>query len=170
MLDPLRFGIAALRGRLFVIANRPDEAITALQQAIDLNPQADLAWQQLGEAYLLKGRNADAIVAFQKAALLSGVRDSAQLAYAFAVTGDRATAERIVRDIDASAASRYVPPFHIAMAYAALGRVDEALDRLEQGYDERASFIVGLTITPAFKPLHGNPRYDRLVAKMGLNR
>ena len=98
------------------------------------------------------------------------MRDSAQLAYAFAVTGDRATAERIVRDIDASAGSRYVPPIHIAMAYAALGRVDEALDRLEQGYDERASFIVGLTITPAFKPLHSNPRWARLVAKLGLNR
>ena len=100
--DPLRFGIGALLGRVYVSAGRADDAIAALTHALDLNPQADLAWQQLGEAYLLKGRSADAIAAFRRAAELSGVRDSAQLAYAYAVTGDRASAERIVRDIVAS--------------------------------------------------------------------
>jgi len=44
-LDPLRVGIGALLGRAYVNWGRPDEAIAALDQAIDLNPQADLAWQ-----------------------------------------------------------------------------------------------------------------------------
>ena len=168
--DPLRMGIGALRGRVLVGAARPDEAIAALTHALDLNPQADLAWEQLGEAYLMKGQDADAIAAFRKAAELSGVRDSAQLAYALAVTGDRGTAERIVRDLVTSSRTRYVPPFHIAMAYAGLGQVDTALDWLEQAYEERASFISGINVTEAFKPLHGNPRWGQLVAKMGLER
>ena len=166
--DPLLFGIGALLGRLYVNAGRPDEAIVALTQTLDINPQADLAWQQLGEAYLMKGRNADAIAAFRKAALLSGVRDSAQLAYAFAVTGDRATAQRIVRDIVASSSARYVPPFHIAMAYAGLGDADEAFRWLERAYDERASFIGGVKMTRAFAPLHADARWQRLLGKMGL--
>jgi eukaryotic-like serine/threonine-protein kinase len=166
--DPLRFGIGALLGRLYVSAGRPDEAIVALTQTLDINPQADLAWQQLGEAYLMKRRNADAIAAFRKAALLSGVRDSAQLAYAFAVTGDRATAERIVRDIVASSSARYVPPFHIAMGYAGLGDADEAFQWLERAYDERASFIGGVKMTRAFAPLHADARWQRLLGKMGL--
>jgi serine/threonine-protein kinase len=168
-LDPLRFGIGALLGRVYVTARRPDEAIAVLTKTLDINPQADLVWQQLGEAYLLKGRSADAIAAFRKAALLSGVRDSAQLAYALAVTGDRAAAERIVRDIVASSSTRYVPPFHVAMAYSGLGQVDEAFRWLDRGYDERASFMVGVKVTAAFAPLHGDPRWGRLLAKMGLN-
>src|SRR5215207_1249690 len=167
--DPLRFTIGALLGRVYVEAGRADEAIAVLTHTLDINPQADLVWQQLGEAYLLKGRNPDAIAAFRRAAELSGVRDSAQLAYAYAVTGDRATAQRIVRDIVASSPTRYVPPFHVAMAYAGLGQVDTALDWLERGYDERASFMGGIKVTTAFKPLHGNPRWARLVAKMRLN-
>jgi hypothetical protein len=116
----------------------------------------------------MKHRNADAIAAFRKAALLSGVRDSAQLAYAFAVTGDRATAQRIVRDIVASSSARYVPPFHIAMAYAGLGDADQAFQWLERAYDERASFIGGVKMTRAFAPLHADARWQRLLGKMGL--
>jgi serine/threonine-protein kinase len=167
-LDPLRFGIGALLGRVYVNARRPDEAIAVLTQALDINPQADLVWQQLGEAYLLKGRSADAIAAFRKAAVLSGVRDSAQLAYALAVTGNRAAAEQIVRDIIASSNVRYVPPYHMAMAYAGLGQVDEAFRWLDRAYDERASFMAGVKAAPAFARLHGDSRWGKLLGKMGL--
>jgi len=166
--DPLRFGVGALLGRVYVTAGRPDEAIAALNHAIDLNPQADLAWQQLGHAYLLKEMHADAIAAFRKAAALSGLRDSAHLAYAFAVTGDRATAEQIVGGLVASSSHRYVPPFHIAMAYSGLGRVDEAFRWLDRAYEERASFMGAVKVTAAFAPLHGDPRWGRLLARMGL--
>jgi serine/threonine-protein kinase len=167
-LDPLRPAVGALLGRTYVNWGRPDEAIAALNQAIDLNPQADLAWQQLGHAYLLKRQHADALAAFRKAALLSGLRDSAHLAYAYAVSGDRATAQQIVRDLVASSSARYVPPFHIAMAYAGLGQVDEAFRSLEQAYEERASFMGGAKTTAALAPLHDDPRWRPLLAKMGL--
>ena len=168
-LDPLRTGISALLGRAYVNWGRPDEAIAALDQAIDLNPQADLAWQQLGHAYLLKHQSVDAIAAFRKAAVLSGLRDSAHLAYAYAVTGDRDTAERIVGDLVASSSRRYVSPFHIAMAYSGLGHVDDAFAFLERGYEERASFMDLVKVTAAFAPLRGDPRWSRLLAKMGLD-
>ena len=167
-LDPLRPGIGALLGRAYVNWGRPDEAIAALDQVIDLNPQADLAWQQLGHAYLLKKRSAEAIAAFRKAAALSGLRDSAHLAYAYAVTGDRALAERIVRDLVASSTTRYVSPVHIAMAYAGLGRVDDAFAFLDRGYEERASFMGLVNVMAAFAPLHRDPRWSRLLAKMNL--
>jgi tetratricopeptide (TPR) repeat protein len=167
-IDPLRPAVGAVLGRVYVSWGRPDEAIAALDHAIDLNPQADLAWQQLGHAYLLKGQNAEAIAALQKAAALSGLRDSAQLAYAYAVAGDRATARRIVRELLASSDGRYIPPYHIAMAYAGLGQVDEAFRWLERAYEERASFMGGAKITTAFAPLHADPRWRRLLEKMGL--
>jgi serine/threonine-protein kinase len=166
-LDPLRPALGALLGRAYVNAGMPDEAITALRGAIDLNPQADLAWQQLGHAYLLKDMPNEAIAALRRAAELSGMRDSAHLAYAYAVTGHRDTAQHIVRELVASSSSRYVAPFHIAMAYAGLGDVDESFRWLERAYEERGSFVGGVGITAAFKPLHGDPRWDRLLRRMG---
>jgi serine/threonine-protein kinase len=167
-IDPLRPAVGAVLGRVYVNWGRPDEAIAALKQAIDLNPQADLAWQVLGHAYLLKGQRTEAIAALQKAAVLSGLRDSAQLAYAYAVTGNPATARRIIRDLLASSNTRYIPPFHIAVAYSGLGEVDEAFRWLERAYEERASFMGGAKVTTAFAPLHADPRWRRLLVKMGL--
>ena len=167
-LDPLRPAVGAVLGRAYVSWGRPDDAIAALDHAIDLNPQADLAWQQLGHAYLMKGQNAEAIAALQKAAMLSGLRDSAQLAYAYAVTGDRLTARRIVRELLASSGTRYISPFHIAMAYSGLGEVDEAFRWLERAYEERASFTAGAKHTAAFAPLRGDARWRPLLARMGL--
>src|SRR5215210_6466495 len=112
----------------------------------------------------------EAIAALQSAARLTGVRDSAQLAYAYAVTRERATAKRIVQMLLASRSQRYVPPFHIAMAYAGLGQTNDAFQWLDLAFDERASFLDGVMVDPGFKSLHGDPRWRLLRAKMGLDR
>ena len=52
------------------------------------------------------------------------------------------------------------------MAYAGLGRVEDAFAFLERGYEERASFMGGVKTNAAFVPLHGDPRWARLLAKM----
>jgi len=54
------------------------------------------------------------------------------------------------------------------MAYAGLGDADEALRWLEVGYTERASFMDGIKVTPAFDPLHGDPRWTALLRRMRL--
>jgi tetratricopeptide (TPR) repeat protein len=166
--DPLNAPVRNVLGRAYVSAGRPDDAIRTLRQVLDLNPQLDLAYQQLGHAYLQKGMPTEAIAALRRAAAMSGPRDSAQLAYAYAVTGQRAEAERIVRALLDPAARRYVPPHHIAMAFAGLGDRDAAFRWLERGYEERASFMVGIKVERAFDALHGDPRWPRLLRRMGL--
>ncbi len=63
---------------------------------------------------------------------------------------------------------RNVPSFHVAMAYAGLGDADAAFRWLERGYEERGSFMDGVGITAAFAPLHDDPRWPRLLRRMGL--
>ena len=99
---------------------------------------------------------------------LSGGRDSAHLAYAYAVTGARSDAETIVRSLLDPAAHREVLPFHLAMAYAGLGDVDAAFQWLERGHEERASFMDGIMVTPAFDVLRPDPRWERLLRRMRL--
>ena len=166
--DPLSVAVHMTLGRLHVSAGRPDQAIPFLRGALELNPGLSLAHQQLGHAYLQKRLVAEARTAFERAAELGGVRDSAQLAYAYAVTGRRGDAQSIVRTLLASAEQRYLPPFGLAVAYVGLGDPDAAFRWLERGHAERAAYMDAIAITPALAPLHGDPRWARLVERMGL--
>lgn len=143
-------------------------AIRDLQETLELNPQSELALQLLGHAYLQKGMNDEALDAFRRAAALSGVRDSAHLAYGYAVTGHQADAKRVIEMLVATDRSRYLPPFHIALAYAGLGDKDAAFRWLERAFDEHASFMDGLKVTPGFDVLHSDPRFAALLARMNL--
>lgn len=167
MLDPL-VPTGALSGRVYVNTKQPDAAIRELHEALELNPQLDIAHQLLGHAYLQQGEHSEAIAAMRRAAELSGPRDSAQLAFIYGATGRPAEARRILRRLLDSAPQRYLPPFHIAMAYAGLGDADEAFRWLETAYDERASFMDGLAVTMGFDAIRSDPRFDRLLRRMGL--
>ena len=127
-----------------------------------------LAYQQLGHAYLQRGMADDALAALRQAAARSGARDAAHLAYAYAVSGDAAAARRILEDLLDPATNPDVAPFHIAMAFAGLGERDTAFHWLERAYAERAAFMDGVRITPAFDSLHADPRWSNLLRRMGL--
>jgi TolB-like protein/DNA-binding SARP family transcriptional activator/Flp pilus assembly protein TadD len=168
-LDPLSSTVGHLLGRIYVRARRPDDAIRTLAPVLDLYPQSDLAHQQLGHAYLLKGMGPQALTALRRAAALTGPRDSAQLAYALAVTGDAAEAEQILRALLAPARrGGGALPYHIAMAYAGLGDRDAAFGWLDRGYAERASFMAGVKVDPGFARLHADPRWPGLLRRMAL--
>ena len=92
------------------------------------------------------------------------MRDSAHLAYAVAV--HRADGKRLIERLVASDGLRYLPPFHIALAYAGLGDKDAAFRWLERAYDERASFMDGLKVTPGFDVLRSDPRFAALLKRM----
>ena len=164
--DPLAPAIPQVLGRIYVSQRKPDLAIRSLKEALELNPGLDLSYQQLGHAYLQKKMYPEAFDALRRAAALSGARDSAQLAYAYAVAGQRQEARRIVRMLLDSSERRYVPPFHVAMAYAGLGDADEAFRWLERSYQEHGSFMSGVKTETAFESLHGDPRWPALLRRM----
>ena len=166
--DPLAVAPALVLGRVFVAAGQPDRAIQQLTQVLELNPQLDLAYQQLGHAYLQKRMYPAAIAAMQRAAALSGIRDSAHLAYAYAASGARTVAQQIVTNLVNSSGTRYVPPYHIALAYAGLGESDIAFDWLDKAYVQRASFMSGVKVEPGFAGLRRDMRWSLLLRKMGL--
>src|SRR5688572_24730938 len=165
-LEPLLPHTSSLLGRFFVSTRQPDSAIKYLREAIELGPSLDLAFQQLGHAYLQKRMSREAIDAFRKAASLSGPRDSAHLAYAYAVTGNRAAAERTLSQVLAGS-SRYLSPVDMAIANAGLGRKDEAFRWLERGLKDRAPFMDNIRVIAGLESLRSDPRFAPLVNRMG---
>jgi adenylate cyclase len=168
ILDPLSAPVRMQLGRAYVSAHRPDTAITILLSAVELNPQFAAAQAQLGEAYLQRGNAAEALIAFRRAVALSGARDSANLAYALATTGQRGAAKGVLGALLAASPRSYVPPVPIAKAYAALDDADAAFAWLERGCDERAAQMRTIKVTPGFDRLHGDARWGPLLRRIGL--
>jgi hypothetical protein len=108
--------------------------------------------------------NDSAIAAMRRAAELNG-RDSSQLAYIYAATGERAEARRIMQRLVNTESQRRLPANGMAMAYAALGDFDEAFRRLDTG-----GCVLGLGVTAGFKSLRSDPRFADLLRRKGLRR
>jgi hypothetical protein len=58
-------------------------------------------------------------------------------------------------------------PIALATLYSRLGETDEALAALERSYEAREPALVYLKRNPDFDPLHGDPRFEALVRRVG---
>ncbi len=165
-LDPLSAPVRMQLGRMYVSAHRPEMALPLLQSAVELSPEFTAAYLQIGDAYLQQHNFAAALSAFRRAAALNGGRDSAQIAFGLAATGQRDSAMKVLGAFLADRTRGYLPPVPVAKAYVALGDVDAAFRWLERGYDQRAAQMRTIKVTPAFDPLHSDPRWARLLQRM----
>jgi serine/threonine protein kinase len=62
----------------------------------------------------------------------------------------------------------YVSPAVIASVYVGLGDKDQALDWLERAIDDRTWSMFLLRVEPMLDPLRGDPRFPRLIQRVGL--
>ena len=167
-LDPLSIIINADLAELLVLSHSYDEAIRQSHKTIEMDPNFALAHNQLGQAYLQKQMHGEAIAELQKAVQLSeGPTCMANLARAYAASGKRSEAAKLLSDLKRRSNPGYSHASEIAVIYAALGDKDQAMTWLEKGYEER--FNPGVLLRPGFDPLRSDPRFQNLVRRIGLN-
>ena len=64
--------------------------------------------------------------------------------------------------------SRYLPHYHLAIAYSGLDEVDAAFVALEQATVDCDPVLAHVAVEPRFGPIRSDPRYTRLVDLLGL--
>ena len=62
---------------------------------------------------------------------------------------------------------RYVTHFGVAMIYAGLNDADRAFAQLDSAVTERAWGLIAIRVRPEFDGLRSDPRYPRLLEKVG---
>ena len=82
-----------------------------------------------------------------------------------ALSGHRGEAEQIIHSLIDTRKSRFIPPFTIAIVYAALGESESALLWLEKGYEARDVGMLFLPIDPKWNALRSNPRFQALLRR-----
>jgi serine/threonine protein kinase/tetratricopeptide (TPR) repeat protein len=167
-LDPLSNTIASNTAWAFYIAGRLDEAETQIRQVLARDPNFARAHLVLGEIYLERGKYDLATSSFQNSKQLAGdpLTDMA-IGHAYGVAGRSEEAKKIAAELEAKVMKKEVSAFLPAVVYAGLNEKDKSFYWLERAYQERSNWLTLLKVGRRMKNLHGDPRFDDLLKRIG---
>jgi len=169
-LDPLSLVINDNVAYVYLLKNDLDSAVEQCKKNIELDPKYPDVHSVLGLAYLKQRRIEEATAEFEKAVELSGKTSLylGDLGYCYAVTGKRAEALAILKELEARHTRREAVGLNLATVYAGLGDRDQAFVWLERDFQQRSGLLPRITWSLTFDSLRSDPRYADLVRRMGL--
>jgi len=172
-LDPISAEHNHVLGQTDYYARRYDDAIQQERKTIQQFSSTgfvSIAGDVLGWSYAAKGQLDEAIRAIQQArkAEPDFTEAVASLGWVAALNGDRKTAQDMLSELDASAKKQWVEPYFYAMIYAGLGDKDRAFAELDRAYQARSWYVAVAGVDPKLDNLRADPRFDKLLAEVGL--
>jgi hypothetical protein len=117
---------------------------------------------------LQKGLLREGLAELQEGAKLPGGDSpllAAWLGYAYALSGKRAEAYRVIQTMKAQEQKSFASPFGIAAIYCGLGENELAIAWLEKAYEERDGTWISVKIEPAFDPLRGDHHFQEFLRR-----
>jgi DNA-binding winged helix-turn-helix (wHTH) protein/tetratricopeptide (TPR) repeat protein len=169
-LDPLSLSVHIKIGRLNYWSREYNLAVAAYLKVISLNPGHARAHTRLGMAFAAQERFVDAITEFSAAQQLAGPDPHLDgfLGYAFARSGKKKQANKILHELAKRSGRIFVPAFSRALIYIGLKEYKTALDWLEKGYEDRSAYMVFAKVDPLLDPVRSDPRFGKLLKRMKL--
>jgi len=166
-LDPLALQNTIEWGWVSYLMHRSDDAESRIRLALDLNPNYAQAHWRLGLVQIQQRKYPEAIASIQRSIDLGVFQPYAAggLMTAYALSGDRAAAKKVLDDLERRFPREYVPPVSIAIGYAALGDTAQGLEWLNRAIDQRDIYIPENFFEPLLDPLRNNPQVLR---RMGI--
>jgi adenylate cyclase len=168
-LEPLSPLMNADFAIMLSIARRDDEAIVQAHKTLEIDPNNGNAHHLLGWTAIWNGNAVAAIAEFQKLDATHPYFDQ-DLGYAYAISGDRAKAEQVLRDIEDQAKQHFVSPTSRAIVCLGLGEKEKALDWLEKSYEQQDAWCPYFKVDPVFDSVRNEPRFQALMKKVGLDK
>jgi len=167
-LFPLMFANSAV---VSLMANDPQEAEEFARQAVAINPEFWVGYLHLGSARQRLGDDDGAIRAFEYAEKYSGnnsVKASSARARALIRVGRSDEATEILDDLVSKSAHEDVPPYYVAIIYAALGEIDPAFDWLQRGLDANSIYCLDIEDDLNLAMLRSDLRFESVVDRCKL--
>jgi eukaryotic-like serine/threonine-protein kinase len=159
-LEPLSLDFNTGYGSMLANARRYDEAIAQLKKTLEFDQNVFLAHGALSTAYQLKGDYPDCVEERARVFEVNGdPQSAASVRESFAKSGW----EGFLRYMTTRGGNE----FGTAPFYAALGEKDEAFAALNEAFEKRSSWLVGIKVSPLLDPLRDDPRFAELLKKVG---
>ncbi len=168
-LDPLSISINFSLGWRLYMARQYDRALEQLRNTLEMDPSYELPHLVAGQAYEQKGQFDVAIAELHKAVDLSHGTPMmiSALAHAYARSGNKVEAEKLLAQLTAESKGSYVSPYYFAIVYAGLGDNETAINWLEKAFSDRSNGLVFLRAEPELDGLRSHPRFIALQKKLG---
>jgi tetratricopeptide (TPR) repeat protein len=169
-LDPL--GTAGIKiGWILFNSRRYDEAIRELRSFLAVHPDSAPAHWYVGFSLIGKGEPGQAIPELERtASMMHRSPGSVELlAAAYGYAGQHAEALRLINELKMRSEESYVPAGALINPYLGLHDYSAALANLEEAYRERSNILQYVKVHPFFDPLRGDPRFQDLVRRVGLD-
>lgn len=169
-LDPRSLIINAAIGWINYLGRRYDRAESQLRVTLEQAPDFVPARLWLGQTLEASGRASDAIEHYLHVRRVAGAAPTGlgELARGYAAAGRPADARRVLDELRATAAARYVEADLIARVYEALGDRESAIAWLDRGFEERAVKVVLIGVDPQFDRLRDDARFRAMLQRLAL--
>src|SRR5436190_1235677 len=166
--DPLSVILNTRWASMLYYTHRYDEAIARLRKTLEVDSTNVLVHAELARAYLQANRCGEAIAAARLIPASLPNPEGAVRGYAYARCGNRGEAVRVLGELKTQVRRGYVIPTKVALSYAALGDADSTFAWLERGYEGRDAYMTFLKVEPLYDRVRDDPRFARLVRRVGL--
>jgi len=166
-LDPLSPVVGANLAKILQEAGQNDKAIEQAKKTLDLEPDSAVTHAVLGVVYQDKRMYAEAITEYKRALQLGGPPGEVRglLGYAYAVSGNRTDAEKIIAELKALWPRHTHAALDLAVVFSGLGNKENALYWLEKAQEMHVSDLIGIRQDSHFVEVRSDPRFQALVQR-----
>ena len=154
----------------FFLGN-PNKAIQLMEEGLKLNPIPDF-YYKIGKFYLNTGQYVKAIHYLNTGMDTFDIRPPgmlAELAAGYFRNNEPAKAKAVLNEMKTQwqQGQSRSNAFFIAQTFASFGEKDLAFEWLEKSFRAHDMEMIWLKIEPQFKSLHGDPRFQDLLRRVG---
>ena len=171
-LDPLSLLALDALASANLTAGRPREGLIHYDRALEIEPTFRTAIEGRALSYSLLGEHTRAVEEFLRYRALTpgGVGGLAVAVYLFARAGRTEEAMGYLAELEELERTSPELTLHIDFvgALAVLGRIDEAIERLERAIEARIGAVVYVRHTFFWENLRSDPRMDEILSAVGL--
>jgi TolB-like protein/DNA-binding winged helix-turn-helix (wHTH) protein/Tfp pilus assembly protein PilF len=159
-------------GEHFLYTREFDKAIDQYKEALELDPTFANAHFGLAQAYALKGMRKESVEHYEQAAILDGdPKLASKVRAAYAQSGYQGATRVVLEDGRLKRSTGHWASFtDDAYWHITLGEKDLALTALDQAVRDREQGVTALEVDPSFDSVRSDPRFQRLMHRVGLSQ
>jgi serine/threonine protein kinase/tetratricopeptide (TPR) repeat protein len=170
-LNPFSPGISNALAMHFLALGDIDRSIEQCRKTIELEPRYPISYEVLWIALDAKGRTAEAFDAYERYLSMRGYSAAAALAGSvFRRSGYRAALVAAGNALPLEPDPGKAPVELITESFTLAGAHDQAFLWLEKGVERRMPFVLKLRVDSSWRNLRSDPRFQRLVDRVGPQR